>query len=111
MADAVMVILPGKDAATGKRVSEGLNALPEVDSATPEATRFVDPAAVTLFVQLAGSVLGVAATAVPIIQKIVETIRGKGVSGAVIELPGGGKLSVDNASVKDIERLIRASRV
>ena len=111
MADAVMVILPGKDADARKRVSDGLSALPEVESATPESTRFIDPASVSLFVQLAGSVLGVAATAVPIVQKIVETIRGKGVTGAVIEFPGGAKLSVDNASVKEIERLIRASRV
>jgi hypothetical protein len=111
MGDAVRVILPGKDSDARKRVRDGLSALPDVESATPEATRFVDPASVSLFVQLAGSLLGVAATAVPIIQKIVETIQGKGVTGAVIEFPGGGKLSVDNASAKDIERLIRASRV
>ena len=36
-------------------------------------------------------------------------IRGKGVTGAKIELPDGTKIEVDNASVDDIERLLTAA--
>ena len=106
MADSLLITLPKSQAAS---VEEVLAMVPEVESTHASQTRF-DPASVLLFVKLASSVLGVTATAVPIILKLVEALRGKGVAGATIEFPGGGKLSVDNASVGEIERLIRAAR-
>ena len=110
MADALMITIPAAGS-SAEGIGEALSALPAVESAEPSRTRSFDPASVMLLVQLGGSVLGVVGTAVPIIKQIVDTIRGKGVRGAVIEFPGGGKLSVDQASVSDIERLIRAARV
>jgi hypothetical protein len=111
MAEALRITLPAASTSDGARsISEALTSLPEVQSAEPSRTR-ADPASVLLFVQLAGSVFSAVATAVPIVQKIIGTIRGKGIKGAVIEFPGGVKLSVDSASVADIEQLIRAARV
>jgi hypothetical protein len=111
MADALMIKLPpGSTPDDATLISDALSELSAVESAEPSRTRF-DPASVMLFVELAGTALSVVTTAVPIIQKIIATIRGKGVKGVVIEFPGGGKLSIDNASVADIERLIRAARV
>ncbi len=62
-----------------------------------------------ILVKVIGGALSDVAAALPVIRKIVETIRGAGVTGAEIELPNGAKISVDNASVDDIERLIAAA--
>jgi hypothetical protein len=111
MADALTIVFPPGSAPDDAALIEtALSELSVVESAQPIQARF-DPASVALFVKLAGSVLGVVGTAVPIIQKIVATIRGKGVKGVVIEFSNGGKLSIDQASAADIERLIRAARV
>ena len=72
------------------------------------AARGIDPGNITLWVQVASSVLGVVGTAVPIIQKVVRMIRGKGITGATIKLPSGAEISVDNASAAEIEKLLQA---
>ena len=110
MTDALRITLPGSTMADAQSISTTLRALSEVESAQPSQTR-ADPASVLLFVELAGSVFTAVATAIPIVQKVIAAIRGKGIKGAVIEFPGGVKLSVDSASAADIERLIRAARV
>ena len=110
MSDFLTIKLPPESAsADAKLISDALGELPEVERARPQQTRS-DLATIALLVELAGGVFTAVATAVPIIQKIISTIRGKGIKGAVIEFPGGGKLTIDNASVEDIERLIRAAR-
>ena len=110
MADFLTIQLPpGSASGDASLVSDALNELPVVESSRPLQTRS-DLATVALLVQLAGSVFSAVTTAVPAIQKIIATIRGKGIKGAVIEFPGGGRLSIDSASVEDIERLIRAAR-
>jgi hypothetical protein len=65
---------------------------------------------VLLLVQAVGGAFSAVSTAVPLVQKVVQLIRGKGVTGAKIELPNGTKLEVDSASVEDIERLLSAAR-
>lgn len=110
MSDVLTIKLPpGSASADATLLTEALDELPVVASARTRETRG-DLASIALLVELAGSVFTVVTTAVPIIQKIIGTIRGKGIKGAVIEFPGGGKLSIDSASVEDIERLIRAAR-
>jgi hypothetical protein len=59
---------------------------------------------------VAGPVLQNVGTALPVVQKIVELLRGRGVSGATIELPDGTKISVDNASAADIEHILEAAK-
>jgi hypothetical protein len=42
---------------------------------------------------------------------MVDVIRGKGLSGVVIELPNnGGTVRVDSASAADLEKLMKAIR-
>jgi hypothetical protein len=111
MSDVLTIKLPdGSAPADATLLSEALGELPAVESARPRRTRS-DLASIALLVELAGSAFTVVATAVPIIQKIIGTIRGKGIKGAVIEFPNGGKLTIDSASVEDIERLVRAARI
>lgn len=94
---------------TVQGVADELNQLDEVEETTEATERSVLGAAL-LLVNVAGPVLQGAATALPVVQKIVELIRGRGVSGATIELPDGTKVSVDNASVEDLERLLEAAK-
>jgi hypothetical protein len=90
-------------------VADELDQLDEIDETSLGTERSVLGAAL-LLVNVAGPVLQNVATAVPVVQKIVELLRGRGVSGATIELPDGTKISVDNASAADIERILEAAK-
>ena len=61
-----------------------------------------------MLVQLAGGALAHAGTVASVVERLVALVRGQGVTGAKIELPGGGSIEVDHASVEDIERLVAA---
>jgi hypothetical protein len=94
---------------TVQSVADELDQLDEVDDARPETERSILAAAL-LVVNVAGPVLQNVGTALPVVQKIVELLRGRGVSGATIELPDGTKISVDNASAADIEHILEAAK-
>jgi hypothetical protein len=82
--------------------------LEEVEQTTSGDRSFLGAALV--LVNVVGPALEGATSALPLIQRIVELVRGRGVSGASIELADGTKISVDSASVADIERLIDATQ-
>ena len=94
---------------TVQSVADELDQLDEVDDTRPETERSILAAAL-LVVNVAGPVLQNVGTALPVVQKIVELLRGRGVSGATIELPDGTKISVDNASAADLERILEAAK-
>jgi hypothetical protein len=81
----------------------------EVEDAGSMGARGVDPQ-IMLWVQVISGVLGVVSTGVPIIQKITEMIRGKGIKGAKITLANGTTISVDHVAAKDLESLFKAAR-
>lgn len=110
MPDFLTITLPpGSASADATAINDALKDLPVVETSRTRQTRS-DLATIALLVQIASSVFTAVTTGVPAIQKIIATIRGRGIKGAVIEFPGGGKLSIDSASLEDIERLIRAAR-
>jgi hypothetical protein len=76
---------------------------------TSSTTRSIDPVTATGWVQLASTSLAAAGAAVLLVQKIIDTVRGRGIRGATLKFDGV-ELSVDNASVKDVERLVEALR-
>jgi hypothetical protein len=90
-------------------VADELEGLDDVEKTSAPTERSVIATAL-LVVNVAGPVLEHVATAVPVVQKIIEALRGRGVTGATIELPDGTKISVDNASAEDIERLLEAAK-
>lgn len=103
------VTLPsGTSIETAQALAVDLDQLEEIEQTTSGDRSFVGAALV--LVKVAGPALESAATALPLIQKIVELVRGRGVSGASIELADGTKISVDSASVADIERLLEAAK-
>ena len=78
------------------------------DAGTDEA-RGVDMIAIGLWVKLIGSGAGALDAGASAIQKIVETIRGKGIKNATITLANGVVIKVDEISAKDLERIIQAA--
>jgi len=94
---------------TVRSVADEVDQLDDVDDTRPETERSIIGAAL-LVVSVAGPVLQNVGTALPVVQKIVELLRGRGVSGATIELPDGTKISVDNASAADIEKILEAAK-
>jgi len=110
MKDVFMINLPSSTSKSDVELIQNmLKQIDSVEDAVHKTTRVLDPVSITVLVTLVGSILGVVGTAVPIICKIVETIRGKGISGAKIKLANGNEISVDNASVSEIERIMKAS--
>ncbi|MBI4313026.1 MAG: hypothetical protein HY681_14795 [Chloroflexi bacterium] len=91
-----------------RALQDALKQVNGVANAGSLAARGVDPGTVMLWVQAAGGTLNAASKALPLLKQVVETIRGKSVTGVTLEFPGGMKLSVDKASPEDIERLVKA---
>lgn len=85
-----------------------LKQIREVEDAGSMGARSVDLQSVMLWVQLISGVLGAVSTGVPIVQKIIEMIRDKGIKGAKITLADGTTISADDVSAKDLETLFRA---
>jgi ferric-dicitrate binding protein FerR (iron transport regulator) len=109
MADLSIEFPRGTSPDTVQSVATELDQLDEVDETSAPTERSVIGAAL-LLVNVAGPALQSVATALPVVQKIVEALRGRGVTGATIELPDGTKISVDNASAEDIERILEAAK-
>jgi hypothetical protein len=79
----------------------------EVGGAGTRTTKGPVTDTILAWVQVASPVVGVAGAVTGVVSKVVELIRGSGVSGAVLTLPDGGVVQVDHASAEDIERLVR----
>jgi len=106
----VSIMLPDSSGESEQlALEEAIRQLDLVDDAGISVPRAIDPASVLLWVKLASTVIGGIGTAIPVIEKIVALIRGKGIRGARIELPGGARLNIDEASSAEIERLLKAA--
>ena len=99
--------LPGLPPEQAAALGREIGALDAVEDATAAPTRFA-LGGIVMLVQLAGGALANAGAVASVVERLVALVRGKGVTGAKIELPGGGSIEVDHASVEDIERLVAA---
>jgi hypothetical protein len=99
--------LPGVAAESAAELGREIGALDAVEAASAAPTRFA-LGGIVMLVQLAGGALANAGAVASVVERLVALVRGKGVTGARIELPGGGSIEVDHASVEDIERLVGA---
>jgi hypothetical protein len=89
---------------TGKALEGEIKAIAEVKAAGLQQTRGLDAAAILLWLNLVNP-------GMDIVKKIIDAIRGKGLSGVEIQLPNnGGIIKVDSASPADLERLLKAVR-
>ncbi len=110
MDDVLTIELPNTLSKTEvKGLRDEIRQLNEVVDADSQIARGVDAVTLGIWIQLATDIFGAVGSGMPIVQKIVELVRGKGIKGAKIVLANGGSVSVDEISVKDLERIIRAS--
>ena len=93
-----------------EEIVDELNQLDEVENAKKRQTRSIDFATISMVVEVAGGVIGVASQAVPLLQKIFGSVKEKKIHGARITLPDGRIIEVDNTSMEDLERLIQATK-
>ena len=103
MSEILTLKLPaGTSVESGKALEAEIKQIDGIKSAGVQQTRGVAELAVWF---------GIAKPAMEIIQKIVEFIRGKGLTGVEIVLPNnGGVVKVDSASAADIEKLLKTVR-
>jgi hypothetical protein len=111
MTDTLQIVVSSKGSGGAlDTLTDTLKSEADIVHAGSASSRGMDPGSVMVWVQVASGVLGAVATAMPIVEKIIKVIRGNGISGATIKLPNGAEVSVDNASTKDVERLILAAQ-
>lgn len=104
--EAFEIELPsGMSSAQRAELESAVAATQGVDQCGQGDTRSLDPAALTLWVTLAGTVITTVAAAVPVIKQIMELCQRKGVKGAKLVLANGTVLEVDEISVDDLMKL------
>lgn len=109
MCDSIQISFPSSaPRAEVDTIQNMLKNLNEIQDAGSIASRSVDPASIMIWIQVVSGMLGLVATGMPVIEKIIKMIRSKGISGAIIKLPNGTELPVDNASGSDIAKLLTA---
>jgi hypothetical protein len=104
MNDRFALELPS-DLSDGER-DELVASLREVDGverAEVLDTRSIDLATISVGVQLASQVQDLVA---PVIEKIVNVVRGRQIKGVKIQFPGGASVAVDEISGKDLKQLL-----
>ena len=86
-------------------LEEGLLQVEGVDDAGTLESRSIDPATVGMWIQAGAGVLGMVATAVPLVEKILNMVRGRGIKGAKIRFEGG-EIEVDAISPAELQALV-----
>src|SRR5262249_44563619 len=105
MSQVLTLKLPkGSSLEAGKTLEAEIKAIGGVKTAGVQQTRGLDAAAIAVW-------FGLANPAMDVIKKIIDLIRGKGLTGVEIQLPNnGGTIKVDSASPADLEKLLKAVR-
>jgi hypothetical protein len=80
-----------------------------VDQCGKGDTRSLDPASLTLWVTLAGTVVTTVSAAIPVIKQIMALCQSKGIKGAKLVLGNGVVVEVDEISVDDLMKLAAKS--
>jgi len=105
MSNVLTLKLPeGASVENGKSLEADFKQIEGIKSAGVQQTRGLDAAAIAVW-------LSIANPAMDVVKKIIDVIRGKGLSGVEIQLPNnGGTIKVDSASPADLEKLLKAVR-
>jgi|ERR1051326_2651269 hypothetical protein len=91
----------GASVESGKALETEIKQIDGIKSSGVQQTRGLDAAAITVWFGIASSVMDV-------VKKIIEVVRGKGLTGVEIHLPTGGVVKIDSASSAEIEKLVKA---
>src|SRR5260370_29901613 len=87
-----------------------LREMSEVEDAGSMNARSIDAQSLMLWVQIATSAVGLVSAGVPLVQRVVEMIRGKGLKGVKLMLSDGTSFSADEISAQELEKVLKASK-
>lgn len=87
-----------------------LREMSEVEDAGSMNARSIDAQSLMLWVQIATSAVGLISAGVPLVQRVVEMIRGKGLKGVKLMLSDGTSFSADEISAAELEKVLKASK-
>lgn len=105
---AAFKIIPPKDTTETDIASIGseLKGMSGIEGAGSTQSRAIDPVSLLVWVKLSAEVAAVAGAAVKVLEDIVKFLRDRGMGAATIEFADGTKLSIANASIDDIRKLV-----
>jgi hypothetical protein len=104
MATQLTIELPNETpSADVEALQAELKGLSDVKGSGQFTPRGFGPEEIMLWIKVAGAI----ATLVP---KVVELLRKRRIEKAVITLPNGTKIEVDNVTAEEIQKLIAASQ-
>jgi hypothetical protein len=109
MADTFRIILPkNSPAADVNAARQELEALDGIEDTTKEQVYGFDPVSITVLVKLAAAVFTSASAAVPLIKQVVDLFRRRNLLDVELEIAGGGRLKIANATPADIDRIAKS---
>ena len=111
MSEVVNIVLPeGVSDEDAREIQELLKEVEGIEDAGSASTRsLADPASITMWIEVAGGILGLVSTGLPIIQKLMDIFRKKDLPAARIKLPDGTEIELDKQSSPDeIANMIQA---
>jgi hypothetical protein len=98
----------GTSTAVGEALERDIRLIAEVKAAGVQHTRGLDAATIAVWLSIAKPAADIA---MDVVKRIIDIIRGKGMTGVVIELPdGAGSVKADYSSASDLEKLLKAVR-
>lgn len=106
MKNSFRILFSSTDKKEINEINEALKKIDEIEDVHSVATRSLDPNTILIWVQLISGVLGTIGVALPLFQKIIETINKKGIKGTTLKLANGTEIILDNASPEDIKRIL-----
>jgi len=104
-----IIEIPNAEAGQIEALAREAGALEGVQGSGVSQTRGLDPASITVWIQLASMVTTAVGAAIPVIQKILDLIRNQGHKNARIKFADGTEISVE-ASPADVEKLVGTMR-
>lgn len=107
--EAFLIELPaGTDPTTLKALEQELAQTAGVDQCRQSTARSLDPASITIYITLAGTVITAIGAAVPVVKQMIDLFKSKGIKGAKLLLSDGRVLQVDEISAGDLIKLSKS---
>jgi hypothetical protein len=108
MQDQFQIILPATTSAKDVKAIQGeLKNIEGIQSAGTIGTRGLDPGTVTIWFQVATAVLSAISAGVPLFLKIKDMIKKKKIAAAILKLPDGTEIAIENTTVDEIEQILK----
>jgi hypothetical protein len=104
MSNFIYVNLPkGLSESEREEIVEELNTIDGIEDS--DVDRAFDPLSITIYIAIGTSVLKLIDSAIPVIQKIKDLFKKRGLKNVDISLPDGTKIAFEEGRADDVEKL------